>query len=57
MSKIAGRVTNNIDPDQAPRFAASDLVLTVCSEMFVQILEINTVGKLYQLEDPSQHST
>ena len=37
MSKTAGWVANSVDPDHKPRSAASILVYTVCSGMFVRI--------------------
>ena len=49
MSKAAGGFANSVEPDQTPRYAASDLglhcllrhVYTVCLDMSVQTLRVN----------------
>ena len=40
--KTAGWVTNRVDPDQTPPYAASDLVYIICSGQFVRIPRVNT---------------
>ena len=40
MSKISGWVANGVDPDQTPRFAASDLGLHRLLRFSVQILRV-----------------
>ena len=47
----AGLVTNSVDPDQTPQFAASDqgihclllMAFTICSSLSVRILRVNLV--------------
>ena len=46
LSKITGWVANNVDPDQTPRFAASDQGLHCCSVLPVLEIRANTVSFL-----------